>query len=78
VRQERVATALTATGADLHHHYRPGHWVPHVSVATRAQGTAASVAVPAIHDTLPMRLVVARAALIDSATGEAWPLAVVP
>jgi 2'-5' RNA ligase len=77
-RQERLASVLEATGAELHHHYRPGHWVPHVSVATRAQGTAQALAVNTIADTLPMGLLVERAALIDSATGEVWWLPVVP
>jgi 2'-5' RNA ligase len=69
-RQERVARALERVGADLHRHYRPGHWVPHVSVATRAQGAGQAAAVTTIADTLPLDLVVERAALIDSGTGE--------
>ena len=77
-RQERVARALEDAGADLHVHYRPGHWVPHVSVATRAQGAGQGVAVTTIADTLPMGLVVQRAALIDSATGQTWWLPGVP
>src|SRR5262245_57216525 len=77
-RQERVAQALVAAGADLHVHYRPGHWVPHVSIATRARGATQTRAVTTIADTLPLPLRVVRAALIDSATGETWPLSVVP
>ncbi|MBB3040285.1 2'-5' RNA ligase family protein [Nocardioides soli] len=78
LRQERVATALVAAGADLHQHYRPGHWIPHVSVATRAKGTRQAAAVTMVADTLPLGLTVARAALIDSATGQTWPLSTVP
>lgn len=74
VRQERVAGALVTAGADLHLHYRPGHWVPHVSIATRAQGAGRTLATTTIADTLPMPLMVNRAALIDSSTGELWPL----
>jgi 2'-5' RNA ligase len=77
-RQERVARALEDAGAELHRHYRPGHWVPHVSVATRAQGAGQLAAVTTIADTLPMELVVERAALIDSGTGETWWLPHVP
>jgi 2'-5' RNA ligase len=73
-RQERVASVLAATGADLHRHYAPGEWVPHVSVATRATGTALPVVVKAITDALPLRLVADRAAMIDSSSGEVWPL----
>jgi 2'-5' RNA ligase len=78
LRQERVASTLEESGADLHRHYRPGHWVPHVSVATRAQGPAQAVAVTTIADTLPLGLLVERAALIDSSTGRTWWLPHVP
>ncbi|PQM48811.1 hypothetical protein C1Y40_00979 [Mycobacterium talmoniae] len=36
-RQQRVVEAVTATGADLHKHYRPGIWLPHCSLAPRAR-----------------------------------------
>jgi hypothetical protein len=77
-RQERVVAAVVATGAELHRNYGPGAWVPHVSVATRAQGSQLATVVKAIADTLPLTLQVDRAALIDSATGETWPLDHVP
>ena len=38
LRQWRIVTALDATGAELHRNYGAGHWMPHVSVATRAGG----------------------------------------
>lgn len=69
-RQEQVVTSLASTGADLHRHYTPGQWVPHVSVATRASGPALPLVVKAITDALPLRMVADRAAVIDSATGE--------
>jgi 2'-5' RNA ligase len=78
VRQERIATALAATGADLHHNYLPGHWVPHVSVATRAQGASLATVVKAVADSLPLTLTVDRAALIDSSTGRIWRLSQIP
>lgn len=77
-RQEAVARALVATGAELHKHYRPGHWVPHVSIATRANGTHLPLVTSAIADTVPLPLHVERAALVDSSTGETWPLPVLP
>lgn len=77
-RQERVVAAVTETGAELHRNYRPGGWVPHVSVATRAQGTELATVVKAIADVLPFTLRVDRAALVDSSTGETWPLAHLP
>lgn len=77
-RQEQVVSAMVATGADLHRNYRPGSWVPHVSVATRAQGAKLPMVVQAIADVLPLKVRVERAALIDSATGEVWPLDHIP
>jgi hypothetical protein len=68
-RQERVVAALADTGADLHRHYLPGRWVPHVSVATRAQGPLLPTAVKTVTDSLPVPLQVDRAALIDTGTG---------
>ena len=77
-RQQQVVSAVVATGADLHRNYRPGSWVPHVSVATRAQGTTLPTVVKAIADVLPLTVRVDRAALVDSSTGETWPLAHIP
>ena len=78
LRQDRVTSALIATGAQLHKHYRPASWIPHVSVATRAPGALLPVAVTAISDAPPATLTVASAALVDTATGETWPLTGIP
>ena len=77
-RQCRTVTALAAIGADLHRNYLPGQWVPHVSVATRAQGAKLATVVKAIADVLPLTVGVDRAALVDSATGDTWPLPHIP
>jgi 2'-5' RNA ligase len=77
-RQQQVVSAVLDTGADLHRNYRPGSWVPHVSVATRAQGARLVTVVKAIADVLPLTVRVDRAALVDSATGETWPLPHIP
>lgn len=78
VRQERVSRAVAATGATVHRHYEPGSWVPHVSVATGASAAQLPVVVTAIADTLPLTVVAERATLIDSSTGESWPLPGIP
>lgn len=77
-RQQAVAEAAMASGADLHHHYEPGRWVPHVSVATRGNGQRLPQVARAVNDALPLTLQVASAALVDSGTGELWPLPLVP
>ncbi|HEX6888459.1 MAG TPA: 2'-5' RNA ligase family protein [Candidatus Nanopelagicales bacterium] len=78
LRQARVTSTLEAAGADLHKHYRPTAWIPHVSVATRAPGALLPVAVTAISDVLPLTLTVASAALVDTGTGDRWSLPGIP
>lgn len=77
-RQCRVVTALEATGAELHRNYVTGRWVPHVSVATRAQGTTLTTVIRAVADALPLTVRVDRAALVDSSSGRTWPLPHIP
>jgi hypothetical protein len=74
LRQCRIITALESTSVELHRNYQPGRWVPHVSVATRAPGPTVVTVVKAIADVLPLTVRVDRAALVDSATGQTWPL----
>lgn len=77
-RQERLAAALRAAGADLHQHYAPGSWVPHCTVAPRVPLDALGVLAATVYEVLPLPALADRAALIDSATGERWPLPHVP
>jgi hypothetical protein len=78
VRQETVVDAATATGADLHRHYRPGSWLPHCTLGPRVPLSALPVLAATVYDVLPLRARVDRAALINSATGEVWPLPNLP
>lgn len=73
-RQERVVEALAGTGAELHHNYARGRWLPHVSVATRARAEQLAVVTRTVADVVPLVLHADRAALVDSGTGEQWPL----
>ncbi|WP_324649299.1 2'-5' RNA ligase family protein [Georgenia sp. H159] len=77
-RQRDVVDAVTASGADLHRHYVPGRWVPHVSVAPRVRLADLPVVTDVAYAVLPLDVTASRAALIDSATGERWPLGTVP
>ena len=77
-RQERAVAELQSTRSDLHWHYQTGRWVPHVSVATGASADQLSVITAAVSDVLPLTLHADRAALIDSGTGDLWPLDGVP
>ncbi len=73
-RQARVVEAVEGTGADLHLHYRPGQWVPHCSIATRLRREQVGDLTVLAYDVLPIEAVGDRVALIDSSTGERWPL----
>jgi hypothetical protein len=77
-RQERVVATLRGVGLELHRNYEPGRWVPHVSVATSASAGQLSAVVGAISDVLPMPLRADRAAVIETGTGDLWPLPTLP
>jgi 2'-5' RNA ligase len=77
-RQQRVVEAVTAAGADLHKHYRPGIWLPHCSLAPRATLEQLPQVVKTVMDVLPLQARLDRAALVNSATGEISPLAELP
>jgi 2'-5' RNA ligase len=77
-RQETVVAAIAATGAELHRHYEPGAWMPHCTVAPRVPLPTLPVLAAAVYEILPLEARADRAALIDSATGETWPLPHVP
>jgi hypothetical protein len=74
VRQAAVVQAACAAGADLHKHYVPGQWIPHLTLAPRLHlGDLATVAA-VVYDVLPLSATAERAALIDTRTGEQHPL----
>jgi 2'-5' RNA ligase len=77
-RQQRVVQVVTAAGAELHKHYRPGTWLPHCSLAPRATLTQLPLVAAAVFDVVPLRARLNRAALVNSATGEVCPLPSLP
>jgi hypothetical protein len=77
-RQQAVITAVTGIGADLHWHYRPGRWIPHCSLTTGVSQERLPTAAVRAFDVLPLEGRAVRAALIDSGTGQRWPLTVLP
>lgn len=68
--QERVVERVEGTGAELHRHYRPGHWVPHLTLAPRLRLPDLPVVAAHVFDVLPITARVERTALIDTRTGE--------
>jgi hypothetical protein len=73
-RQQAVVSAALATGADLHKHYRPGEWVPHLTLAPRLHLDDLATVAKVVYDVLPITATVTRAALVDTSTGERWRL----
>ena len=74
LRQCAVVGACESTGAELHRHYRPGSWIPHSSLATRVRRDDLGTMAAAAFDILPLAATGARCVLIDSSTGQRWPL----
>lgn len=77
-RQQAVVESVRATGALVHRNYEIGHWLPHASLAPRAQLDRLAAVAAATYEVLPLTVRVNRAALIDSATGQMWPLSTLP
>jgi len=77
-RQERVVEAVESTGAALHRHYVPGLWVPHCTVAPRVRLEDLPRLAASVYDILPLTTTVESATLIDSGTGEQYPLRHIP
>jgi 2'-5' RNA ligase len=74
LRQRRVVDAVAAGGARLHRHYEPGRWVPHCTLAPRLRLAQLPTVAAAAYDLLPLTATVDAAALVDSGTGERFPL----
>ncbi len=77
-RQATVVEVLRDTGATIHRHYEPGHWMPHVSATTGVPGSRLQGVVDAVSDRLPLTLRYDRAALIHTTDGTTWELPAVP
>jgi hypothetical protein len=69
-RQQAVVGEVTASGADLHKHYRPGDWTPHVTLAPRLHLRDLPLVARLVNDVLPITTTASRAVLIDTSTGE--------
>jgi hypothetical protein len=73
-RQAAIVAAVDETGADLHRHYRPGSWVPHVTLAPRLHLDDLATVAKLVYDVLPITATGERSALIDTSTGARHPL----
>lgn len=73
-RQQQVVDAVLRCGADLHRHYRPGAWLPHVTLASRLHLRDLPAVAACVYDVLPLQLTADRAALIETSDGTTHPL----
>jgi 2'-5' RNA ligase len=73
-RQEAVVGALRQGGVDLHRHYEPGAWVPHLTLAPRLHLTDLPTVAAAVYDVLPVTATMTTAAVIDTSDGSRHPL----
>lgn len=73
-RQQRVFSAIAATGAELHHHYRPGWWLPHLTLAPRLRLEELPRVAALVYDVLPLEATAESTVLVDTSTGSLRPL----
>ena len=74
LRQEAAVAAVLSTGADLHRHYLPGAWLPHLTLAPRLHLDQLTTVAREVYGVLPLTAALTRAALVDTSTGEVHEL----
>ena len=67
--QQAVVDAVRCSGADLHRHYEPGRWVPHLTLAPRLHLKDLPVVAARVYDVLPLSATLTEVTLIDTSTG---------
>ncbi len=73
-RQQAVVDAAVSTGAELHQHYRPGDWVPHLTLAPRLHLADLPAVAAAVYDILPLVATTVGLAMVDTSTGRVHAL----
>ena len=68
------SVARTLDGRDVHRHYRPGAWQPHVTLAPRMPADALPLVATRVYEVLPLRARLTRMVLVDTGTGEVHDL----
>lgn len=70
VRQQAAVHAVRDAGADVHDAYRPGGWVPHLTLAPRLHLRELAAVAERVNEILPLPATFERAALVQTSTGE--------
>jgi 2'-5' RNA ligase len=68
--QRAVTGAVLRTGAELHPHYRPGAWLPHLTLAPRLTLDRLATLAGTVNEVLPLATGPTRTGLVDTRTGE--------
>jgi 2'-5' RNA ligase len=74
VRQEAAVHAVRGAGAQVHPAYRPGDWLPHLTLVPRLRLRELAVLAERVNEILPLPATLERAALVHTGTGEVEPL----
>jgi 2'-5' RNA ligase len=73
-RQQAVVSELSSLSTDLHRHYRPGAWMPHLTLAPRAHLEQLPTIGRLVFEILPLTVTFPRAALVETSTGRVHDL----
>jgi hypothetical protein len=73
-RQASVDAAVRTTYAAVHPHYAPGMWIAHCTVVPRVRLDDYGLFAAEVYPVLPLPVRVTASAVIDSGTGQTWPL----
>lgn len=72
--QEAVVTSVRDGGLALHRHYRPGAWIPHLTIAPRLQLHQLPTVAAAVYSVLPIEARGVRTVVVDTSDGSVHPL----
>lgn len=72
-RQSAVVERLDAAGLTLSPHYRPGTWLPHVTLGPRLPLDSLPRVARRVYDVLPLAASLERLVVVDTSTGAVHP-----
>ena len=73
-RQADVVEALRGAGLPVGPHYRPGAWLPHLTLGPRLSAEALPRVARRCYEVLPLAATLGRPTVIDTTAGELHPL----
>lgn len=74
MRQARVVEAVRSAGGQVHAHYLPGAWLPHLTMGPRMRVEQVATLARLVFEVLPLRTSLERAAVVETGTGRVHPL----